>query len=412
MRARLGLVGVLMLAAAPTSSEPRVVEAILTCTATACTALIVDNVERVQLCVDRAKATPPPRLLDDKGTSLGMKRDGTRWCATVGVHARGVFVQGAARQPFSITVVSPALAAPAAHADTERWAKVADLEPELYDAVSDVQFSTGSSYVEDVFETLAEKQAADPLPNRVTLQPEVRSTKSIGGEPVSSPPVSPKVEVQPPAAPDDRSFVDVVGVGDKTGFHCSGILIRRDAILTAAHCVPATRIGIGNDVNRFVRTVAVTEAIVHPTLDVAVLRLAAEVSIVTREWRRRPETGVPRGVVRLVGFGVDDPRKAGGFGIKRRVDIPIEGWGCDRGRAANAGCTDGAELVVAGVAGRDTCWGDSGGPVLEASGSTFRLLAITSRPAARAGAPCGRGGIYVRADAISDWLMTTEEKRQ
>jgi secreted trypsin-like serine protease len=61
-------------------------------------------------------------------------------------------------------------------------------------------------------------------------------------------------------------------------------------------------------------------------------------------------------------------------------------------------------MVIASIGGRDTCWGDSGGPVLEPFAETWRLIAITSRPTLHGGASCGRGGIYIRIDVIDAWL--------
>lgn len=210
--------------------------------------------------------------------------------------------------------------------------------------------------------------------------------------------------------PDDREFLDVVLVGSTQSFHCTGVLVAPSAVLTAAHCAPAARVGFGHRATRLLATVAISDAIAHPQFDVALLRLARPVPLPIRPRRTAADRGAPAAMVRLVGFGVDDLRHPTSFGVKRRADVLASGWGCDRGRARTARCQPGAELLLTAVGGADTCRGDSGGPVLESTSAGYRLLAITSRSTASGGAACGRGGIYVRADVIDRWLTTLLEQ--
>jgi endonuclease G len=73
-------------------------------------------------------------------------------------------------------------------------------------------------------------------------------------------------------------------------------------------------------------------------------------------------------------------------------------------------CKKNIELV-AGHRGirRDTCRGDSGGPLyIQSDEGTYRLLGVTSRGLKDFDhfppQPCGNGGIYVRADRFLDWI--------
>jgi secreted trypsin-like serine protease len=86
------------------------------------------------------------------------------------------------------------------------------------------------------------------------------------------------------------------------------------------------------------------------------------------------------------------------------VDVPIIGWQCDARRQADYGCDPAHEMVISRTAGRDTCDGDSGGPVFERIDGGWRLLAITSRPVAFSAVRCGDGGVYVRVDSLRSWI--------
>lgn len=217
-------------------------------------------------------------------------------------------------------------------------------------------------------------------------------------------------EPPPSAPPDDRGFLDVVAIGAAGRYHCTGILVAPDFVLTAAHCTPAAEVALAFRIDAVAVRIAVTATWVHPALDAALLQLEQAPPAVVRPRRRAGMIAPPGGTVRMVGFGVIDVRQPATFGVKRRVDAPVTGWGCDPGRAMSVGCMVGAELVVTGVGGRDTCIGDSGGPVLELFADTLRLIAITSRPVSHGGAPCGRGGVYVRVDALDAWLTPLLER--
>jgi MYXO-CTERM domain-containing protein len=62
---------------------------------------------------------------------------------------------------------------------------------------------------------------------------------------------------------------------------------------------------------------------------------------------------------------------------------------------------------MAGGAGTDSCFGDSGGPVYFDTDRGPVLIGAVSRGVDGAAKPCGGGGIYVRTDKIVHWIETT-----
>lgn len=210
---------------------------------------------------------------------------------------------------------------------------------------------------------------------------------------------------------------DAVMVGNRGAFRCSGVALDERTVLTARHCLPASHVrtseeGQGDDGNLF----AVAASAAHPDagVDLALLRARTRMNVVPAIRRRARDDAPPAGVVRYVGFGAVDAAGLRGFGRKKIMDVPAGGWGCDGARVASSGCRPGLEMVIPGSAGRDTCSGDSGGPVYElASDGTscfFRLIAVTSRRVADAVSPCGSGGIYARVDAADGWITERIEK--
>ncbi|WP_224360684.1 S1 family peptidase [Hyalangium versicolor] len=206
---------------------------------------------------------------------------------------------------------------------------------------------------------------------------------------------------------DDHSFLDVVAVGRDGGFHCTGVLVGPALVLTARHCLPAERVLFGVEVERPLAEVEVArEAIPEDdTLDAAVLHLAQPIDAVTpRSWRRSTDAAPPRAFVMLMGFGSNEPSGQSGAGRKRKALVPVAGWGCEGSRVRWSGCDPRQEMVIPGSRGRDTCDGDSGGPVFEPHEGTWQLLALVSRPIAATRTRCGEGGVYVRVDRLADWL--------
>jgi endonuclease G len=104
----------------------------------------------------------------------------------------------------------------------------------------------------------------------------------------------------------------------------------------------------------------------------------------------------------LAGFGNDDIFSTRGFGVKRRVNVPIthvrRAPGDDLTEAEDTLGFESDLEFVAGGGGFDSCNGDSGGPAYIMAGGQRKVAGLTSRATDTAETPCGEGGIYTRVD--------------
>jgi Trypsin len=221
---------------------------------------------------------------------------------------------------------------------------------------------------------------------------------------------------------------------------CSGTLIAPDLVVTAAHCYCD---GVTDQATFGVSAFAPTDRInivkeqsvlFTPSADPAAQRCAqikqdlslGDLALMKLE---KPANALPREIgglpmvlnsasVRAVGFGQNNSGGSGGvIGIKYQVNIVIASYQCGGTAALNVPdnqifrCKNPYELVAAGL-NRDTCGGDSGGPVyVSAQNTKIYLVGVTSR-AVDPNGKCGPGGIYVLlgAQPIRTWLESQGRK--
>lgn len=206
----------------------------------------------------------------------------------------------------------------------------------------------------------------------------------------------------------DGEYPDCAAVGSDDGqFFCSGVLISPDLVLTARHCVP----GVGKVFLRGSSLLksstgeyaTVVEEVPHPTEDVALLKLSSASQVVPRRIARPCELPAQVAEATAVGFGTTNLGGTVGYGTKRQVDLPVSDLEC--ARPAETGCRAGTEMV-AGLRAldKDSCSGDSGGPLYIEIGGQPLLLGLTSRGVKSDSRPCGDGGVYVRADRLISWI--------
>lgn len=205
--------------------------------------------------------------------------------------------------------------------------------------------------------------------------------------------------------PSDLASIVMIGRGRR--HHCTGVAIRPNVVLTAGHCLPAGFVVAGIDSDATVVRRRVRSSVKHPSLDAALLELDGPIVATLFPLRAARDVEPPQGGLRFVGFGA---LRGDGSGFGRRKDISMvaTGWGCDSRRASSTGCKPSWELVLPGSGGDDTCYGDSGGPVMElvpwGASCTWRVVGITSRRVADGRRACGDGGIYTRVDVMESWI--------
>ncbi|MBN9061318.1 MAG: hypothetical protein BGP06_15275 [Rhizobiales bacterium 65-9] len=223
----------------------------------------------------------------------------------------------------------------------------------------------------------------------------------------------------PPVRDPDGSRRHTVAIVLQRGL-CTGVLIDRDLVLTAAHCLTRNRIKsvVSLDERMKPRFLSVAAATIHPSFrfatrpvdaegaDLALVRLAAPAPA---DMSPAPISRFgDSGDLTLAGFGVgsDSGRGAAKAGTLREAPMRARAlsWRDNRMIAAIGGSSSQARIGLGG------CRGDSGGPLYASGVST--VVGIVSWSSGAPGKKGACGGLTV-ATEISDharWISAASSE--
>jgi secreted trypsin-like serine protease len=202
------------------------------------------------------------------------------------------------------------------------------------------------------------------------------------------------------------------------GSLCSGTLIRKDMVLTAAHCVDPRGnkpfVFFGPDMH-----------------DPTAIHRQSEGVVVNPKWQAKAGKGMDQGDIALVKFSgglpkgyAKVPQVRSDKDIQASPDVVLAGYGIsDAYRKTGAGrlrktevhvakLRDGkSEMILDQSHGHGACHGDSGGPAFIQKNGKLQLAGLTNRSyPTRVKDDCAHQVIYTKVPEYRSWIESNERK--
>lgn len=271
------------------------------------------------------------------------------------------------------------------------------------------------SYAQDSAADYLGDSSAVISATETTVQPSLQP-RIIGGTPVLGYPVD-----YPWMAALVRGYREDIF----DGLFCGGTLVAPRWVMTAAHCVHNNLGQLVVDIDVVLGTnslaaapytyerISIEQAIPHPAFtlqtldyDIALLRLERSSSLpVIAYLADSLHEPVPETLLTAIGWGSVDPVSINLPAQLQEVELPLVSLETCRSALPGLIITDNMLCAGWSEGGRDTCVGDSGGPLFHGTSTAgYQLVGITSFGSSFGCAQPDSYGVYTRVSRMTEWV--------
>lgn len=211
----------------------------------------------------------------------------------------------------------------------------------------------------------------------------------------------------------DGDWEDAAAIYFGDWVECTGVLVAPTVVLTAGHCMGGiTDVRLAtNDYRAGGEKIAVKKEVEYPhsqsSYDIGLLilkkaakttpRLIAQDCILDDYLKNGAD-------VTIVGYGATDYYGEEFGTLLMEGFTTVDDFDCSEFPGCESSVSPGGEIGAGAEDNVDSCYGDSGGPLYLNTPKGDYLIGLTSRAYNGVSVPCRDGGIYVRPDAVIDWI--------